>query len=211
MGLISTLKKILDKEENKPVKMVGSILDIIEKGEIFIDCGANFGQETPAVAAKGAEVYAFEPNPFAFKALEEKCKGLKNVHLYNKAVLDENSEMKLYFHENSDQDEVIWSFASSLVESKSNVSKEKFKVVEVIDLAEFIKKLNKHIKVLKIDVEGVECRIINKLIGTEIYKDIDYILVETHEKQIPTIQDDVENLKKRIADLKITNIDLTWI
>jgi FkbM family methyltransferase len=198
-------------KKKSEVRTVDSIADLLNKGDIFIDCGASYGQETPVIAAKGVEVYAFEPNPYPFKVLEEKCKDYPNVHLYNAAVLDRNDKLKLYFHENSDENEVLWSVGSSLKSSKSNVRKDKFFEVDVIDLSEFITDLKKRVRVLKIDVEGAECEIINKLIDTGLHKHIDFILAETHEKQIPEIKNDVEKLKKRIKDLKITNIDLNWI
>ena len=41
------------------------------RGDLAIDCGANVGHVTAALARTGAEVHAFEPNPQAFSALVE--------------------------------------------------------------------------------------------------------------------------------------------
>lgn len=183
----------------------------LSKDDIFIDCGANVGQETIPAAEIGAVVYAFEPNPFAFEELQEQTKSYGNVHLFNKAVWDRNTTMKLFLHENSDQDELHWSTGSSLLEEKGNVRKDKFVEVEVIDLTEFIKKLNKKIKVLKIDVEGSEFEILEKLIEEELYNQIEHILVETHQQKIPSLQDKYEKILKLINQRNIKNINLNWI
>ena len=81
------------------------IFDSLKSGDICIDCGANVGTITSQMAAKGAIVYAFEPNPHAFKVLKKIFEGNKNIHLYNKGVWDRNTKTKLYLHENSDNDE----------------------------------------------------------------------------------------------------------
>lgn len=45
--------------------------------------------------------------------------------------------MKLYLHENSD-DEVLWTTASSLLDFKENIRNDKYVDVQVADLSEFI-------------------------------------------------------------------------
>ena len=52
--------------------------------------------------------------------------------------------------------------------------------VEVIDLIEFVQALDRRVKILKIDIEGAEFEIIEKLLDTGIYRKIDYIFCETH-------------------------------
>ena len=151
--------------------------------KIGIDCGANVGGITENILKECDEVYAFEPNPHAFKALQDKFKNNLNVTCFNKAVLDRNDTVKLYFHENSDQNEVHWSTGSSLLEFKGNVSKDKFSEVEAVDLCEFIDSLNSKIEILKIDVEGVEYEIINKLIDTGLIYNIAKVFVELHAKK----------------------------
>ena len=195
----------------KKKTVISNITDFINKGDIFIDCGANVGQETIPAAEKGAIVYSFEPNPHAFAELSKRVEGMDNVHLFNKGVLDKNTTLKLYLHNQSDDDEVKWSTASSLLAEKSNVRKDKFVEVEIIDLTEFIESIGKRIKVLKIDVEGVEFEILNKLIDSGIYKNIDHILAETHEEKMPELLPKLKNLKKKIAKNNISNIDLNWI
>lgn len=192
------------------------MLSILKKiffksSEICIDCGANVGNVTEQMANTGAEVYSFEPNPFAFKILSERFTNNKKVHCINKGVWDRNGKMKLFFHENSSEDEIKWSTGSSILEFKKNVITEKFIEIEVIDLIEFIRKLDKKISILKIDVEGAECEILERIIEERIYEDIEKIFVETHDHKIPELKIKTDIIRKKIKERKIENISLDWI
>ena len=180
-------------------------------GDIALDCGANVGNVTTRMASTGAVVYAFEPNPHAYSALEKRFAGAPNVHTINKAVLDRNDSMRLYLHENAGEDPIKWSTGSSLLDFKGNVNTETYVDVETIDLAAFIEDLNTNVKVVKMDIEGSEVQVINKMIDTGIIRKIEHLLVETHDKKVPELREDTDTLRQRIADNNLTNIDLEWI
>ena len=63
-----------------------AITAMLKPGDLAVDCGANMGVVTQRLAATGADVVAFEPDPFAFKTLEQKFAKLPNVTLINAAV-----------------------------------------------------------------------------------------------------------------------------
>lgn len=50
------------------------------------DIGANIGVYTTAFASRGAQVYAFEPNPKNYRLLRENTNNMTNVHCHNQAV-----------------------------------------------------------------------------------------------------------------------------
>jgi len=162
--------KKLFKITKQPVSASDALFEGIKTGDICIDCGANVGTITELMLKNGAIVHSFEPNPHAFNVLKEKFKDNKNIFLYNKGVWDRNTKTKLYFHEHSDDDEVMWSTGSSILEYKGNVLKQKYVEIEIIDLVEFIIKMNKEISILKIDIEGAECELLEKIINTKLYK-----------------------------------------
>lgn len=199
------------KTENQSMPHSFDFSTFVKSGDICIDCGANVGYITEQMARNGATVYSFEPNPYAFNILKDKFGKNNNIHLYNKGVWDRNTRMKLYFHEYSDQDELMWSTGSSFLEYKGNVLKDKFVEVDIIDLVEFIQKLNKKIFVLKIDIEGVECELLEKIIKAKLYKSIKYIFVETHDHKIPELQERTDIIRNLIKQKKIKNINLNWI
>lgn len=182
----------------------------LREGDIAIDCGANVGKVSAHWCQSGATVYAFEPNPHAFKILDEKLSGRPNAHCFQKAVLDRNDKVKLYYHLASDENELRWSTGSSLLRFKANVLQDKFAEVEAIDLAEFVNALDHDVKILKLDVEGVECAILRKLIESEMHMRIGRIFVETHENQAPELQEETDELRALIKSMNITNINMNW-
>ena len=192
-------------------KSITSIFNNLNSASICIDCGANVGDITKQMSAKGGIVYAFEPNPFAFDVLKKKFQGHENIYLFNQGVWDKNTTMKLYLHEHSNEDEVYWSTGSSILEYKGNVLKDKFVEIEIIDLVDFIKNLAKKIDILKIDIEGAECELLEKIISTKIYKNIKHIFVETHDHKIPELKEKTDAIRKLIKYKKIKNINLNWI
>lgn len=178
---------------------------------INIDCGANVGNVTEDLLHSADIVHAFEPNPFAFKKLTNRFLYNPRVICHQKAVLDVKKTVKLFLHENSNEDEVHWSTGSSLLDFKGNVLKNKFIKVEAIDLGSFISNLEGKINILKIDVEGVEYEILNQLIDMNLTHEINSIKVEVHAKKIKELQEKERLLKSRIKELNLNNINLDWV
>lgn len=185
------------------------LFNSLKSGEIAIDCGANVGKITRKMARPGVDVYAFEPDSAAFKALVLNTAGLSNVTCFNKAVSDHAGTEKIYFSSRYDEDPEKWSTGSTLVASKPNVDPSRFVMCEVVDLAEFIKSLNKPIGVLKMDIEGEEVKVLNKLIDLGLHAKVRKIVVETHER-IQVLAEPTARLRQRIAELKIKNMNLDW-
>lgn len=179
-------------------------------GDIAIDCGANVGSITQLLSRSGATVYSFEPNPHAFQVLQEKFSGVQNVICRQEGVSDKDEIMKLYLHENSDEDEVQWSTGSSLLDFKTNVRSDKYVEVNIVDLSDFIESLGQRVKVLKMDVEGAECAILRKIINTGVIKNIDHVFVETHDHKIPELKAETDAVRELIGKRGIQNINLDW-
>lgn len=187
------------------------VLSALGPADIAIDCGANVGNITAMMAKKGATVYAFEPNPYAFKKLKERFADFPNVHCVNKGVWNKNGIVKLYLHNLADKDQVLWSVGSSIFPFKGNVEKDNFINIEVIDLAEFISNLAAPVKAIKIDVEGTECDILERLIDTGAIYKIEKMFVETHDQKIPELREPMERIRRRIKGLGLKNISFEWV
>lgn len=187
------------------------ILLKIKKNDIAIDCGANVGFITKLLANRGARVWSFEPDPYAFDILSKRFENRPNVTCLNKGVWSENSRMKLYFHKDIDDNKVPWSVGSSVMAEKRNINRDNYQEIELIDLSEFLNKLEERVKLIKMDIEGAEIEVLNKLIDTEQVHKADLILVETHETKIPGQLDQLNKLKDRISQSALKNIKLNWL
>ncbi len=206
---MNLLKKIINlKSKNFDFD---AYLKKINPEDIVIDCGANVGTITTQLAATGAKVYSFEPNPYAFAELKRNTELLNNVTLFNKGVWDRSTKIKLFLHKNAEDNPVYWSQGSSILVEKPNVNQENFVDIEVVDLIKFIQDLNHKVKFLKIDVEGAEYEILDKLIETGAYKLVDLIVAETHAHKIQNLIDKDKSIRAKIARNKIKNISLEWI
>jgi len=180
-------------------------------GDIAIDCGANVGKVTEKLCRNGATVYAFEPNPYAFEALQRRFAGRPNVRCIQAGVFVRDETTRLYLHENSDQDELYWSTGSSLLAFKKNVRADKYVEVPVIDLCAFIRSLNARVRVLKMDVEGVECPILKKLMETGLIHQIDHLFVETHDHKIPALKSQTDEIRTLVQERNLSHVNLGWV
>ena len=187
------------------------IIAALNENSVCIDCGANIGNITHLFVSKGATVYSFEPHPMCFEELTKKFANNPKVHLINKGVLDKNQTVRLYNFKYHNSDELFFSQGSSVYSSNKEIDINSYDEVEVIDLANFIENLNVNIDILKMDVEGAEFCILDKLIDKKLYNKIKHILVETHDNEIPELKEIAQNVRNKIKKENITNIDLSWV
>ena len=190
---------------------VGASLTL-EPGDIVIDCGANVGDLSSRFARAGAKVYAFEPNPVAFDILSNRFKYLSQVECFNQGVMDKQCTLSLRFPgAGHGVDILTGSVAGSFVAQESFDVDDHQVDVDCISLAGFISSLGKRIKLLKVDIEGAEIVVLNGLIDAGVIIDIDEIVVETHEKQMPYLLEGTNALRKRIQELNLGDkINLDW-
>lgn len=214
MGIFSILKRLDRKRRRQRYEaMEAKFRDMVAElrpGEIAIDCGANVGLYTKQLALSGATVYAFEPNPIAFEALQNEVGGMENVYLYNAATTTEPGKHKLYLHRKDAKDPLLFSVSSSLISAKKNVNSNDYVEIDGVVLHEFIKDLGKPVKLLKMDVEGAEIELLNKLLDEGLATSIQAGFVEVHDRKIPSLADATEALRKRLINENAEHITLDW-
>ena len=154
---------------------------------------------TAALVRRGAFVHAFEPNPDAFAVLAGRFGATQNVELRQQAVLDRAGRVRLYLHVDAATDPVGASVGASVLPFKGNVDEERYVVVDAIDLSQFVLGLPRPVKVVKIDVEGAECPIVNRLIDTGAIERTETVLVELHDRHIPELTHEYAALRERLG------------
>jgi len=125
----------------------------ISKGDIVIDIGAHIGWYSLLASqyvGKEGIVFAFEPEPRSFNILIKNIKinNIKNIVPVNKALSDSSGTQMLFIN--------LYKKGPSPFRMWSN-SDEEYIPVEVITLDKYLK--NKQVNIIKIDVEGYECKI----------------------------------------------------
>ena len=185
-------------------------LGFLQKGSLVIDAGANVGEFTKLFLDKGFKVHAFEPDTIALKELKKKCEISKELKLYEAAVGLKNERQKLYRYRKFDESNPYSTQGSSLLNYRSGKNKP-FIEIKVIDFIEYLKQQTDNISLLKMDIEGIEIDILNKIIDEDLHKKIKFIFVETHERFSHSLGLETAKLKLRIKKLKIRNINLDWV
>ena len=185
-------------------------LSNLNKGSYVIDCGANVGEFTKLFLEKGFFVDAFEPDPIAINELKKKCKNNKSLNLFQSAVGLKDNTQKLFRYRKFDENDPYSTQGSSLLDYRSGTNKP-FVEIKVIDFINHINKQKKDISLVKMDIEGSEIEILNKIIDLNIHDKIKYIFVETHERFSHKIGLETAKLKLRIKNLNINNINLDWV
>jgi FkbM family methyltransferase len=158
---------------NKDMYRIKNVLSKLEPGypTYVIDCGAHIGAFAIMCSTylKHASVISFEPNPDSFYYLEKNAATFSNIRPLQKAVDIKDGTLDLYSPAQAD-----WSGRWSCTPN-GNASI----TVESINLFSFIKKLDKPVFILKLDLEGYEELIINNATEDDL-STIKIIVVETH-------------------------------
>jgi FkbM family methyltransferase len=139
---------------------------MLSPGDFYVDIGSWIGPTVLFAAAKGAHTLAFEPDNVAFEALTRNVDlnpALKpSLSLINAAVSDKNGPSMFY----DPGDTFGFSTSSLFAFNKST----RFGVAECLDAEEVFEQFARRSpKLVKIDVEGGEYRIIPRLSKTLRY------------------------------------------
>ena len=177
-------------------------LSNLNKGSYVIDCGANVGEFTKLFLEKGFIVDAFEPDPIAINELKKKCKNNKNLNLFQSAVGLKDNTQKLFRYRKFDENDPYSTQGSSLLDYRSGANKP-FVEIKVIDFINYINIQKKEVSLVKMDIEGSEIEILNKIIDLNIHDKIKYIFVETHERFSHKLGLETIKLKLRFNKLNI--------
>jgi FkbM family methyltransferase len=147
--------------------------DLPYSPKIIFDLGSNVGLSVIYFRLKylNAKIYAFEPDPEAFRKLKKNIKQFNNIFIFNLAVSDKNGKEKFYIYPNQ-------SMSSSLLQRLPNQPVVEVKTKTLDSILDELS-INK-VDLLKFDIEGAEYDVfknfknldkINNIIG-EVHFDL---------------------------------------
>lgn len=159
----------------------------IKAGDVFVDVGANIGQELEYLAPLGVTIYSYEPHPIFCNIIVTKYGMLPNVHITEAGLSDHNGSEGLHCKKTATAIN-----GGPSIKNKSNCMEIPSYTIRVLEASEEIAKIIKahgKIKVLKIDTEGSEYDILSNLMLKEIdLSKIEYLYVEDHFGEINDYQ-----------------------
>lgn len=183
--------------------------------DLCIDCGAHHGDVTLPLAATGAQVIAFEPDPENFAVLHERCADLDNVTLHQQAVAETAGTQLLYRPQGmARRAEQAARSLTTQPDNKLVDAEMGGHPVESIAMDVFLQEqIARHgrIAFLKIDIEGAEVPILESLLQTELLTQVNLTVVETHRWLFPDWGARYTKLAEIAQQRPDFNLYLNWI
>ena len=206
-------RKLKRRQCNRAQDTFSLVLEDVKAGDLCIDLGANVGEITTRMAQTGAEVISFEPDPDAFSALTSAAGKLSNVTLIQKAAGARAEQLMLHRSAKwSAEDPTRHTAMSSLVRADDKMDAAHGVMVEVVDIIDFLTALNRDIRILKMDIEGAEWDIMQRLVDDPLMARIDCIFVETHERVDPARYVPIfDALQAKAESIDRPYINLYWV
>ncbi|AUQ68743.1 FkbM family methyltransferase [Phaeobacter inhibens] len=210
-------RKERDRRAAHAKGLLQGICSLLKPGDIVLDCGANVGAVTLPLAATGATVHAFEPDPFAFDALRRATQHLPNIILHNAAVGLQAGTIQLMRAENFSDNPRGASVKSTVISGGRKIDETSGETLEValVSLPDIIAEhaaASGEIAFLKMDIEGAELDILETMLQQALFDSIRLTVCETHEHKFKALRPRFKTLRDAVAEAyPITKVNLDWI
>lgn len=155
-------------------------------GDVVIDLGAHVGEVAAEFARRGAVVHAFEAHPAIFAELRKRSAVYPNVHVYNEAVSDTAGPVTLYFRDSVRKNAFYQ--GSTLAEGKSDLDYSHAVEVPGRPLSEIVAGIGGPVRLLKMDIEGMEYRVLSELIDSGLAPQVGEAFVECHVGKVEGLE-----------------------
>lgn len=195
--------------------MLAGVVSMLRPGDVAVDCGANRGDVTALLAASGAEVHAFEPDPYNIEKLTERFVGIANVHLHAAAVGTAAGSIRLMRAANWEANPELASVKSTVVAGGQNIAEGAGIEVAMIDFPAFLRDLvaaHGRVAFVKMDIEGAELDLLDAMLGQGLFDQIQLTVAETHERKFKDLRPRFAALRDAVAAAYLpTRVNLDWI
>jgi FkbM family methyltransferase len=189
---------------------LNEILSELPDNPVIVDLGANEGSFSRQVSSIAAEIHAFEPDPTTFERLKSSLCAHDNIELYNMAVGPDDGEIAFFRGVNFESDPNSASLSSSTIAGHNNVDPSQSILVKQIGIISILRMIGKHVDLIKMDIEGSEVAVLERLLQSDFLNSVSILVVETHEHCIPSLVDRTFALRKVAKDLARPKIVMDW-
>jgi FkbM family methyltransferase len=146
---------------------------------VYIDLGA-FTGDTLEKFGTFDEAYAFEPNPKCWQQLTEASAQYPYLLISNKAAWIEDGEMWFAVDPSNDSP-----FGSTLMQSKAVWKVGEKVMVSCFDFSTWLKRFEGCYVVVKMDIEGAEFPVLEKMLADGTIDLVSELHVEFHANKVP--------------------------
>jgi FkbM family methyltransferase len=195
--------------------MLQGVVSMLRPGDVAVDCGANRGDVTAQLAASGATVHAFEPDPYNVTKLAERFAAAPNVIIHPAAVGTAAGTIRLMRAANWEANPDLASVKSTVVAGGMNIAEGEGIDVPLIDFPAFLRGLvaaQGRVAFVKMDIEGAELDLLSAMLGQGLFDQIQLTVAETHERKFKDLRPRFAALRAAIAEAcPPTRVNLDWI
>nr|WP_241741362.1 FkbM family methyltransferase [Gemmobacter straminiformis] len=194
---------------------LSGVAAMLRKGDLALDLGANMGVVTDILARTGADVVAFEPDPWAFAKLTERFADTPNVTLVNAAVGIGSGTVRLMRAQNFGDNPLGASVKSTILDGGRQIDAENAVDVPLVDFPAYLTERlaeRPEIAFVKMDIEGAELDILEALDAGGFFDRIRVLVAETHERKFRDLRPRFRALRQGFAAKYDPNrVSLDWI
>lgn len=194
---------------------LAGVAAMLRPGDLALDCGANMGIVTDILARTGAEVIAFEPDPWTFEQLSVRFEGVQNVTLVNAAVGVGQGTVRLHRAANFLENPIGASLKSTILDGGRDMDDTAGIDVPLIDFPTFLREKlasRPEIAFIKLDIEGAELEILETLDQEGMFDLIRVLVAETHERKFKDLRPRFRALRQGFAErYDPSRVNLDWI
>ena len=194
---------------------LAGVVAMLRPGDLALDCGANLGKVTEMLARTGADVIAFEPDPWAFDRLSTRFAGAANVTLVNAAIGVSEGRVRLHRATNFEANPTGASVKSTILAGGHAIDESTGPDVALIDFPAFLRARlaeRDEIAFVKFDIEGAELDILEAMDRASLFDRIRVLLAETHERKFLHLRPRFRALRQALAERHDpARVNLDWI
>ena len=194
---------------------LSGVAAMLRPGDLALDCGANVGVVTRVLAATGADVVSFEPDPFAFGKLRAAFGDHPRVDLMNAAVGVGEGTVRLMRAENFDDNPTGASVKSTILNGGRMIDDAGGIDVRLMDFLAYLEaKIAERGEVafVKMDIEGAELELLEEMDRRGLLDHIRCLVAETHERKFRELRPRYRALRSNFAKkYPGGRVNLDWI
>lgn len=190
------------------------VLSQIGPSDLVVDCGAHAGGVARKLAATGAQLVAFEPDPVPFEKLQAALSDRPNVTLHQAAAGVKAGKSPLFRDAEFDENPLRRARRSTIV-PRAVRTERSAEAVETFDLPAAIEDwVAQHGQVafLKLDIEGAELDILTEMLRCDQFEKIALTVAELHGYRFPHLKAEFDALRRTLnARYPETRLWLEWL
>lgn len=194
---------------------LAGVCAMLRPGDIALDCGANMGVVTAQLVATGARVLAYEPDPFAFSRLQARFADTPGLTLHNAAVAARAGTVRLMRAENFDDNPEGASVKSTILDGGRSIDESRGIEVPALNFLDILREHgspSQPIAFIKMDIEGAELGILEKMLEHDLFAHVRCLVAETHERKFKDLRPRFRALRKTVAErFAPGHVNLDWI